>query len=307
MLKIVYIILLVFSVSYAQNKFPLISPQDAYKLLNDKNAIFIDTEDNQTYMNEHIPGSVNIDVLAVQDVAIKNNEKQKCKYLPLCPKTAEKLFSENGISNNDKVIIYYSKNLPNKASYIWFLLYSMGHDENKLLILDGGLENWKKENLPISNQDDAIKKKAKYTAKPRYEVVASKEEVLQYVKNYINGVDDNTILVDTRTFLEFTGRQEMNEIKRSGHIPGAKFVYWRWFEGKGSTYKPIEILEKDIKKINLDLNKKIILYCTIGNRSSFVFIPLKYLGAKNLKIYTGSWYEWGNDESLPLEAEKYRR
>jgi thiosulfate/3-mercaptopyruvate sulfurtransferase len=120
----------------------------------------------------------------------------------------------------------------------------------------GGLVNWKKEKLPISNQDDAIKKKAKYNVKPRYEVVASKEEVLQHVKNYTNGVDDNTILVDTRTFLEFTGRQEMNEIKRFGHIPGAKFVYWRWFEDKDSTYKPIEILEKDIKKINLDLNKK---------------------------------------------------
>jgi thiosulfate/3-mercaptopyruvate sulfurtransferase len=137
MFKIVYIILLFFSVSYAQNKLPLISPQDAYKILNDKNTVFIDTEDNQTYVNEHIPGSVNIDVLAVQDVAIKNNKKQKCKYLPLCPKTAEKLLSENGISNNDKVIIYYPKNLPNKASYMWFLLYSMGHDENKLLILDG--------------------------------------------------------------------------------------------------------------------------------------------------------------------------
>ncbi|MGC9007429.1 MAG: sulfurtransferase, partial [Sulfurihydrogenibium sp.] len=115
--------------------------------------------------------------------------------------------------------------------------------------------------------------KTNFKVNPTYDVVASKEEVLKHVENYQKGVDDNTILIDTRTFFEFTGRQEMNEIKRAGRIPGAKFVYWRWFAGKETTYKPFEKLQEDIKRLNIDFNKKIILYCTIGNRSSFVFIP----------------------------------
>lgn len=303
----VFLVLLFFVINIALANPYVISPQDAYKLLEDRNTIFIDSENPDTYKNAHVPRAINIDSLALQDIAIKNNEKQKCNYLPLCPQTAAKIFSQKGISNSSNLIIYSSQHPPNKATYLWFLFYSMGHDENKIKILDGGLERWQKEGLPVESGDEPKRKPAKYLPKPRYEVVASKEDVLKHVKNYESGVDDGIILVDTRTFLEFTGRQDMEGIKRSGHIPGAKFVYWRWFEGKDTTYKPLEKLAEEIKKINLDLNKKIILYCTIGNRSSFVFIPLKALGARDVKIYTGSWYEWGNDETLPVEREKFRR
>ena len=305
MFYLITLILSLFTFSLADERLYTISPKEAYNLLNDKNVVFIYTEDKETYKKEHVPSSINIDSLSLQDIAIKNNEKQKCNYLPLCPKTAEKIFSEKGLTPNNFYIIYYDE-LPNKASYLWFLLYSMGVDDKNLRILDGGFKAWKNEGLPIESGDEKPRKKATFKAKPRYEVVASKQEVLKHVENYQKGIDDNTLLIDTRTFLEFTGRQEMTDIKRSGHIPGAKFVYWRWFAGKDTTYKPFEKLQEDVKKLNIDFNKKIILYCTIGNRSSFVFIPLKALGGKNLKIYTGSWYEWGNDESLPLEKEKFR-
>lgn len=306
MLKIFLTLLLFFIFSNADERLYTISPKDAYNLMKDKNTVFIDAEDYESYKKEHIPDSVNIDALALQDIALKNNEKQKCKYLPLCPKTAEKIFSEKGITPKNTFIIYYNE-LPNKASYIWFLLYSMGVDDKNLRILDGGITAWKKEGLPVESGEEKQRPKTSFKVKPRYDIVASKEEVLKHVENYQKGTDDNTLLIDTRTFLEFTGRQEMTDIKRAGHIPGAKFVYWRWFAGKETTYKPFEKLQEDVKRLNIDFNKRIILYCTIGNRSSFIFIPLKALGAKNLKIYTGSWFEWGNDESLPLEKEKYRR
>ncbi|WP_297887459.1 rhodanese-like domain-containing protein [Sulfurihydrogenibium sp.] len=306
MLKIFLTFLVILSFSFADERLYTISPKDAFNLLKDKNTVFIDAEDSESYKKEHIPNSINLDALALQDIALKNNEKQKCKYLPLCPQTAAKIFSEKGITHKNKFIIYYNE-LPNKASYIWFLLYSMGVDDKNLRILDGGINGWKKEGLPTESGDEKLRPKASFKPNPRYDVVATKEEVLKHVENYQKGIDDNTLLIDTRTFLEFTGRQEMTDIKRAGHIPGAKFVYWRWFAGKDTTYKPFEKLQEDVKKLNIDFNKRIILYCTIGNRSSFVFIPLKALGAKNLKIYTGSWYEWGNDENLPIEKEKYRK
>lgn len=300
-------ILFTFKLSVAVENPYVISTKDAFNLLKSKNVIFVDSESSEHFKKAHIPGAINIDSLSLQDIAIKNNEKQKCNYLPLCPQTASKIFSQKGISNSDSLIIYSSQDPPNKATYLWFLFYAMGHDDRKLKILDGGLERWIEEGLPTESGEEKALKKSSYRVKPRFEVVATKEEVLKHVKNYQNSIEDNIILVDTRTFLEFTGRQDMQEIKRSGHIPGAKFVYWRWFEGKDTTYKPLDKLSEEVKKINLDLNRDIILYCTIGNRSSFVFIPLKALGARNVRIYTGSWYEWGNDETLPLEKEKYRR
>ncbi|MEJ5173246.1 MAG: rhodanese-like domain-containing protein, partial [Hydrogenothermaceae bacterium] len=55
----------------------VISVNEAYQLLNKENTIFIDSEDSQTYQKAHIPSAVNIDSLSLQDIAIKNNEKQK--------------------------------------------------------------------------------------------------------------------------------------------------------------------------------------------------------------------------------------
>lgn len=296
---------LIFNLSFS-NPY-LISIDQAHKLLEDSNTIFIDTENREIYEKSHIPNAINIDSLELQDIAIRNNEKQRCNYLPLCPKTAFKIFSDKGIKSSSNIVIYSSMHPPNKATYLWFVFYSMGHDESKIKILDGGLDRWIKEGLETESGPEKPLKKSMYKAKPRYDAVVSKDEVLRHVKNYQEGVDDGIILVDTRTFLEFTGRQDMEGIKRSGHIPGAKFIYWRWFEGKGTTYKSLDRLQEEIKKIDLDLGKKIILYCTIGNRSSFVFIPLKALGAHDVKIYTGSWYEWGNEENLPLDRERFRR
>lgn len=304
MVYIFMVLISIFNLSFAS--YYLVSVDEAHKLLGDKDTIFIDTESKEVYEKGHIPNAINIDSLSLQDIAIKNNEKQKCNYLPICPKTGAKIFSEKGIKNDTNIIIYSSQHPPNKATYLWFVFYALGHSEDKLKILDGGLEGWLKEGFDIESGPEKSTKKSVYKVRPRYNVVASKDEVLKHVNNYQNGIDDGTILIDTRTFLEFTGRQDIEGIKRSGHIPGAKFVYWRWFEGKDATYKPPDKLQQEIKKINLDLNKKIILYCSIGNRSSFVFVALKMLKAKDVRIYTGSWYEWGNDENLQIEKEKFR-
>ncbi|MGH9926732.1 MAG: sulfurtransferase, partial [Nitrososphaeraceae archaeon] len=46
----------------------------------------------------------------------------------------------------------------------------------------------------------------------------------------------------------------------------------------------------------------IITYCRIGERSSHTWFVLKYLlGYPDVKIYDGSWTEWGNIIRNPIE------
>jgi len=154
----IFLILLLVGASFAQDNPFIISPEEAYKLLNKRDVIFVYTEDKQSFEREHIKGSVNIDSLYLQDIAIKNNEKQKCNYLPICPETAKIIFSEKGISNDKKVIIYYSK-VPHKATYLWFVLYSMGFPEENLKILDGGIKMWKEVGFKtVSGRETELKK-----------------------------------------------------------------------------------------------------------------------------------------------------
>ncbi len=301
MLKKIFILLFFPLISFATTNPFVISPKEASSYLNKENFLFIDTEDKESFQKEHIKGAVNIDSMMLQDIAIKNNEKQKCNYLPLCPETAKKIFSQKGISKDKTLIIYYKK-VPHKATYLWFVLYSMGFPEDKIKILDGGFNSWKINNLPVESGNEKKVKPASFTPEPRYDAVATVDEVLKYAKYVlINGErPKGKILIDVRHFLEYSGKQPMKEIKRAGHIPGAKFLYWKWFSGKKSTFKPVSKIKKQIKKLKINLNDEIILYCTIGNRSSFAYIGFRLAGAKKVKIYTGGWYEWGNRDDLPI-------
>ena len=48
-------------------------------------------------------------------------------------------------------------------------------------------------------------------------------------------------------------------------------------------------------------DSEIITYCQGAYRAANSFLVLKKLGFKNVKVYLGSWGEWGNNMELPIE------
>jgi thiosulfate/3-mercaptopyruvate sulfurtransferase len=48
-------------------------------------------------------------------------------------------------------------------------------------------------------------------------------------------------------------------------------------------------------------DKEIIVYCHTHHRSAHSYTMLKHLGYERVRAYDGSWSEWGNDPSLPIE------
>ena len=104
-------------------------------------------------------------------------------------------------------------------------------------------------------------------------------------------------------------------MKRGGAIPGAVFSPWSKYAGNkdGQADKPTlkdqadlaKQLEK-LKKNGYDPAKTVISYCHVGlGRGSFQYLALQKAGHENVKVYVGSWDEWGNDPSLPLAAQPY--
>ena len=131
------------------------------------------------------------------------------------------------------------------------------------------------------------------------------------------------LLLDARhTLDEYTGKtlqsalaapEKEITVKRGGAIPGAVFSPWSKYAGNkdGVADKPTlkdaaelgKQLEK-LKKNGYDPQKTVISYCHVGlGRGSFQYLALKAAGHKNVKVYVGSWNEWGNDASLPLAAQ----
>ena len=51
-----------------------------------------------------------------------------------------------------------------------------------------------------------------------------------------------------------------------------------------------------------DNAEEIVVYCRLSHRASFAWVAMTHiLGFENVKIYDGSWTEWGSIVGFPVE------
>jgi thiosulfate/3-mercaptopyruvate sulfurtransferase len=118
----------------------------------------------------------------------------------------------------------------------------------------------------------------------------------------IQAVTNKTLIVDSRSDDEFTGKRQKEGATKGGRIPNSKSIDW----AKAVNYNGDKKLksEVDLEKIYAELgaskNDTIIAYCHSGVRSAHTtFVLTQLLGYKNVKNYDGSWTEWSQFDDLP--------
>ena len=152
-----------------------------------------------------------------------------------------------------------------------------------------------------------IDKNAKYDVdmkKINWNYIASKDEVKHASDDILqNGKKSKYIIIDSRGMIEIIGDRKLDNVARGGHIPGATFMEWKNLTDfdKKLSYKDLEDMQKIFDKFGVTKDKTIYAYCHVGaGRSTHITTALERLGYKNVKVYTGSWDEWGNDMNLPI-------
>jgi thiosulfate/3-mercaptopyruvate sulfurtransferase len=259
----------------------LISSQDLYKLIKKQdNTIIIDTRSFSEYKNGHVPGAVNIDLFQLHwfdttKRGIKDFNRQ-----------SRLLLSNIGISKDSKAIFYDNVSGISAARGVWLLLY---FSHKKVCMLDGGFEKWKKERYPIEVKSNPLRND-RFMGKPNSKVIAVANEVRRLLGK------KNVKIVDARSKEEFNGPDV--RASRRGHIPSAINVDWQDNIEK-NVFKNKKSLSKIYSKV--PKNSQIITYCQGGYRAANAFVALKTLGYKKVKLYIGSWGEWGNRLDLPIE------
>ena len=271
---------------------PLITTQQLQALFDNKNLILLDATMDKVGASlkdeklELIPNSLFFD--------IEKRASEPNSPLPHTLISADKFsnyLAELGI-NKDSIIVVYDRWGVYSSPRAWWIFKTYGFEN--VFVLDGGLPAWKDNQLPIVDSYRKAEKTAPITVHLYKNWIATAEEILQVLE------DKNTRIVDARSSARFLGKQaEPRPGLRSGHIPNSYNVFFENVLDKNFIQAPQNL--KSIFESIGDSKNDYIFSCGSGVTASILALVAYSIGNQSVKVYDGSWSEWGANPELPIE------
>ena len=197
-----------------------------------------------------------------------------------------------GVRASDTIVFYGEFTDMCAARGFWFAEY-LGHDD--VHVLDGGIRTWIEAGLSTVTKG-VVPEPKKFLYNPVRERVATYIDVLEAIN------DPDYVIIDTRSKQEFLGNDK--RARRGGAIPSARHRDWEdLFDHNSGCMKSSDKLELLFESLDVDPQKKVIVYCNTGYRSAHAYLALRLLNYSTIRNYVGSWQEWGNRKGLPIQTD----
>jgi len=254
--------------------------------LSDPSIRIVDMRQNG-YAEGHVPGAVYLSPVAIRDA------KAPPTFLPT-PAAFEAMMAQLGIGDSTRVIAYDERG-GIYAARLWWILNYFGHPN--VALMNGGWIKWAADRRTTST-DVPTPTAARFTARPRPEMVATAADVVQAINK------PAVKIVDARTTNEIEGR-DLRGIRRGGFIESSVPVYWEdLLDPQTKTFKSADDITAIYQARGVLPSHQVIAYCQVGMRASVDLFALHLIGYANLRNYYGAWEEWGNRDDLPIATKK---
>jgi thiosulfate/3-mercaptopyruvate sulfurtransferase len=216
-------------------------------------------------------------------------------YQPVDDAAVAHLLSRSGITRESTVVFYgYAS-----AMGVW-LMKLYGHVDVRLL--DCARDVWQNEGGPWSDDEEP-------PTLTSYPLLDSDDRMRADQPAVEAAIGDAAcMIVDVRAPLEYVGERfwpsgGLEEGGRAGHIPSAVHLTIDGLRDAGGSFVGVDVLRGVFAPIDLSGDGQVITYCTVGGRACTAWFALTYLlGHDNVRVYDGSWAQWGRLPSTPVEV-----
>lgn len=239
----------------------------------------------KSYDEGHIPGAVFWNIY---------RDLKDSSYRLVDGSVLENILGASGIAPSTKVVFYgYGPALG------YWLLKVYRHSDVSILNLSK--RQWQEDARPWTIDKPEPRATHYALPAPNAEIRALQSDVAASI-----GSSDCAIL-DVRSEAEFRGERfwpsgATDGAGRAGHVPGARNVSLDPVVTNDGSYAPVDVLGGVFPDRFNDV-PEFITYCTIGNRASIAwFVLSELLGRRNVRVYDGSWAEWGLSSTTPIEV-----